>query len=210
MTSCPERLDPRQLDALREAANIASGHAATALSQLTGRRVMITVPKITVAGVRQLAGALGAPDEAVVVVAMQMLGDVTGSLVFLMPEPKAGLLTGLLLHRWIGRADRLDALAVSSLRETANILGASYAGALGALMGGVIMLSVPTFGIESPDQVLARLHAPGEADQVALCIETKLTLPDDATEFGGHLVMLPSRAALGSLLSALRMRIVSS
>ncbi|MGQ0703023.1 MAG: chemotaxis protein CheC, partial [Gemmatimonadales bacterium] len=31
-------------DALREVANIGAGHAATALSQMTGGRIMISVP----------------------------------------------------------------------------------------------------------------------------------------------------------------------
>ena len=33
-----------QLDALREVANIGAGHAATALSQMTGGTIMISVP----------------------------------------------------------------------------------------------------------------------------------------------------------------------
>ena len=35
-----------QRDALREVANIGAGHAATALSQLTNRRIMISVPEV--------------------------------------------------------------------------------------------------------------------------------------------------------------------
>src|SRR2546429_5158361 len=37
-----------QIDALREVANIGAGHAATALSQLTNRRIMISVPQINI------------------------------------------------------------------------------------------------------------------------------------------------------------------
>ena len=37
-----------QLDALKEVANIGAGHAATALSQLTDRRIMISVPEIAI------------------------------------------------------------------------------------------------------------------------------------------------------------------
>ena len=40
-----------QLDGLREVANIGAGHAATALSQLTNRRIMVGVPQ-SVAGVK--------------------------------------------------------------------------------------------------------------------------------------------------------------
>ena len=41
-------LNPLQLDALREVANIGAGHAATALSQMTGGTIMISVPTIHV------------------------------------------------------------------------------------------------------------------------------------------------------------------
>jgi chemotaxis protein CheC len=37
-----------QLDALREVANIGAGHAATALSQMTNRTIMIAVPEVNV------------------------------------------------------------------------------------------------------------------------------------------------------------------
>ena len=37
-------LSSARLDALREVANIGAGHAATALSTLTGTRIMISVP----------------------------------------------------------------------------------------------------------------------------------------------------------------------
>ena len=37
-----------QLDALREVANIGAGHAATALSQMTNRTIMISVPEVNI------------------------------------------------------------------------------------------------------------------------------------------------------------------
>jgi chemotaxis protein CheC len=43
-------LEALQLDALKEVANIGAGHAATALSQMTDRRIMISVPTIRVTG----------------------------------------------------------------------------------------------------------------------------------------------------------------
>ncbi len=38
-----------QIDALREVANIGAGHAATALSQMIGDTIMISVPTINIA-----------------------------------------------------------------------------------------------------------------------------------------------------------------
>ena len=42
-----------QIDALREVANIGAGHAATALSLMTNRRIMISVPRSTSRGWRR-------------------------------------------------------------------------------------------------------------------------------------------------------------
>ncbi|HTH65869.1 MAG TPA: chemotaxis protein CheC [Gemmatimonadales bacterium] len=204
MAAIHESLQRLQLDALREVANIASGHAATALGQLTERRIMITVPEFEAVAIDEIPTVLGYSGEPVVVVAMHLLGDLTGSLVFLMPEINARRLCTLLLGQPFGPGATLDKLAQSTVTETGNILGGAYSSALGTILSGVVMLSVPTFGIEPPDQVLAKHRAAGEADDIGLCIETRLTMDGDDAAFGGHLVMLPNQGSLRSLLDALR------
>ena len=42
-------LDAKQIDALREVANIGAGHAATALSQMTDARISVSVPHLQIA-----------------------------------------------------------------------------------------------------------------------------------------------------------------
>lgn len=202
MTSSLE-FDRLQLDALREVANIASAHAATALGQLIDRRIMINVPKFTTGSVDQIPQLLGYRAQPVAVVAMHVLGDVTGTLAFLMPEAKAREFSALLLGRASG-AHEFDALARSSLAETANILGGAYANALAALMGRTVMLSVPAFGIQPPDRVLEQQRRAAPGEHLALCIETMLTVDDCAADYGGHIVLLPDAAALRLLLEALR------
>ncbi len=204
MAAIHESLQRLQLDALREVANIASGHAATALGQLTDRRIMITVPEFEAVAIDEIPTMLGYSGEPVVVVAMHLLGDMTGSLVFLMPEINARRLCALLLGRHFGPGSTLDQLAQSTVTETGNILGGAYSSALGTILSGVVMLSVPTFGIEPPDQVLAKHRAAGEANDIGLCIETRLTMDGDDAAFGGHLVMLPNQGSLRSLLDALQ------
>jgi chemotaxis protein CheC len=204
MAAIHESLQRLQLDALREVANIASGHAATALGQLTERRIMITVPEFEAVAIDEIPTVLGYSGEPVVVVAMHLLGDLTGSLVFLMPEINARRLCTLLLGQPFGPGATLDKLAQSTVTETGNILGGAYSSALGTILSGVVMLSVPTFGIEPPDQVLAKHRAAGEADDIGLCIETRLMMDGDDAAFGGHLVMLPNQGSLRSLLDALR------
>ena len=78
-----------QLDALREVANIGAGHAATALSQMIGQTIMISVPTINVARLEDIPPQMSAPDEPVAAVLMHMLGDLTGRTLLVFPKPTA-------------------------------------------------------------------------------------------------------------------------
>ena len=51
-----------QLDALREVANIGAGHAATALSTMTGGTIMISVPTINIARLEDVPPQISAPE----------------------------------------------------------------------------------------------------------------------------------------------------
>src|SRR3954454_9396250 len=87
-----------QLDALREVANIGAGHAATALSQMVGETIMISVPTINVARLEEIPPQVAAPDEPVAAVLMHMLGDLTGRTLLVFPRRTAMRLAALLLR----------------------------------------------------------------------------------------------------------------
>ena len=55
------RYTDMQLDALRELANIASGTAATALSQMLGREVELSVPRVLALPLADAVDACGEP-----------------------------------------------------------------------------------------------------------------------------------------------------
>ena len=62
-----QALSELQRDALREVANIGAAHAATALSLMTGTRIMISVPTITVTPLAKLAPLIAHADEHIAV-----------------------------------------------------------------------------------------------------------------------------------------------
>ena len=92
-------LKAMQLDALREVANIGAGHAATALSQMVGETIMISVPTINVSRLEDVPPQVAAPDEPVAAVLMHMLGDLTGRTLLVFPRRTALRLAELLLRR---------------------------------------------------------------------------------------------------------------
>src|SRR5947199_9333932 len=75
-----------QLDALKEVANIGAGHAAPALSQLTHRRIMISVPEINIARLDEVPSLIGDPQDVAAAVLMHMLGGLSGRTLLLFPE----------------------------------------------------------------------------------------------------------------------------
>src|SRR5919202_1486574 len=88
-----------QLDALREVANIGGGHAATALSQLTGSTIMITAPNIHITRLEDVPLQLGDGEEPIVAVLMHMIGDLTGRTLLVFPQLTAMRLARLVLRR---------------------------------------------------------------------------------------------------------------
>ena len=196
-------LDEQDLDAVRELVNIASGNAATALAMLVGQRTMISVPRVTLEPVERIASIIGTPEQPTVVVAMQLLGDMRGYLLYMMPLEPAHVLSATLLGLPAPTVGEFDAAGRSALEETANVIAGAFVGALGTVVDAVVMISVPTLGIEPPDDVLAR-YRQDAATSSALCIETAITIGADGSPQGAHIVLLPVGGTLEALVTALQ------
>src|SRR3954465_7479626 len=114
-----------QLDALRELANIGSGTAGTALSQMLGRSVDISVPNALVLPLAEAVEAVGPAEQEVTGVAIPLAGDMDAIVLLVFPTEDAGTLCAMLGVE-AGTED-----AISALSEIGNILSASYIGSLG-------------------------------------------------------------------------------
>lgn len=195
-----------QLDALREVANIGGGHAATALSQMTQRRIMISVPKIFIARLDEVPAQLGDPQTVVVAVLMHMMGDLTGRTLLVLPEANARVLCDLLLKRAIGTTQTLGELEQSGLKEAGNILGGAYLNALSEFMGMMLLPSVPALAVDTAAAVLTTtyINFGHERDHV-FCIETQFQIDEEGRTLPGYFLLLPDLASLRAILDAIRM-----
>jgi chemotaxis protein CheC len=117
-----------QLDALRELSNVASGTAATALSQLLGREVELSVPFVVALPLPAAVRDSG-DEHHLSAVAIPVDGDLDAAVLMLIPPAHADTLCRLL------GVEPGSELADSALREIGNILGAAYLGALGSMTG---------------------------------------------------------------------------
>lgn len=198
-------LEEIQIDALREIANIGAGHAATALSQMTGARIDVSVPNLQVTSRDRIPEILGPEDRMVAAVMVHILGDLTGRTVLVLPIASAARLAEILLHRDPGSMDTFDELGESALMEVGNILSAAYMNALSDFLGMMVLPSVPHLNIDEIRSVVPRISndAPSEAEY-AFSIETRFTLRG-SDPISGQFIFLPDLASLHTLLDALRL-----
>jgi chemotaxis protein CheC len=202
----PRDLGPRQLDGLREVANIGAGHAATALSSMVNDRVMVSVPEIKVVPLETVPELLGEPDEIVSAVMMKLLGDVTGRTVQIFPGSTASALVGMLTGRnGLHFPNDFGDNEQSALKEISNILVGAYINALSEFMGMMLIMSPPSLAIDTAAAVLTTSYLNfGDENDFVFCINTQLILKDKS-DLGAHFLLLPDDASLRAMLQSLRL-----
>lgn len=199
-------LKDRELDALREVANIGAGHAATALSQLTGRRIMIDVPSVHVNRLEDAPRLFGEPDEVVAAVLMHFLGDLTGRTLLLFERDGAYRLADLLLSRTAGQTQAFGEMEQSSIKETANILTGAYMNALSDFLGMMLLPSVPSMAVDLAGAILSSAYLNFSQDrEYVICLDTRFRFTETGSTLVGHFMMLPDAASLAIILKAIRL-----
>jgi chemotaxis protein CheC len=198
-------LKPNQLDALREVANIGAGHAATALSQMTGGTIMISVPTINIARLEEVPPQVSGPEEPVAAVLMHMLGDLTGRTLLVFPKPTAIRLSEMMLRRPQGSSVDLGELEQSAIKEAGNILSGAYMNALSDFMGLMLLPSPPSLAIDMSDAVLTTAYLQFGSDRdYVFCVESEFFLQDIGERLRGFFLLLPDYASLQAILKAVR------
>src|ERR671921_2385413 len=198
-------LKDSQLDAIREVANIGAGHAATALSGMTNRKIMITVPRVYVCPLEEACDLVGPPDAVVAAVLMHMMGDLTGRAMVLFPQRAAHTLCDFLFRRPIGSTKDLGEMEQSGLKEAGNILASAYLNALSDFMGMMLVPSVPSLVIDLSGAVLTSAHLNfGHDREYAFCVDTAFSIEGSPDLMAGHFLLLPDVASLRSIFDAIR------
>lgn len=197
------KLKALQLDALREVANIGAGHAATALSQMTGQTIMISVPRINIAPLEDIPNQVAMDEEPVAAVLMKILGDLTGLALLVFPQPTALRVAGLMMKR--DGVLTLGEIEQSALREAGNILSAAYLNALSEFMGMILLPSPPSLAIDMSDAVMSSTFVEmARGAEYVFCVETEFHLKELNESLRGFFLLMPDVASLTAMLRAIR------
>lgn len=191
-------LTPRQRDALVELLNIGFGRAGASLSQLTGHRVLLDVPEVSIHPIGDLRHVLnGVFTSDVASVHQIFAGPVAGDALLVLDHSAAGMLKQLLTDE-PPLPLRIDASAREVLTEVGNILLNACLGTFGNLLDVQVSFSVPQLNLDTLHGVLETLMVHRESMRYALLVHAGFRLRD--AEVRGYLVIVLSVASLDRLI----------
>lgn len=189
-------------DALREMGNIGAGNAATALSQLLGKDVSLSVPEVVMVAADKMVDRIGIKNQIVAAVYLKIFGDITGRALMIFPQDKVFLIIDLLMRRSLGTTKEFGENEQSALREIGNILISSYMNAIAKLMGLNSVPSVPALAVDMVEAIFQTVSAEiAETGSEALLIETDMA--EDTAKIQTTVFLIPDEESMRKILKAL-------
>ena len=192
------------MDVLKEIGNIGAGNATTALAQMLQSRIDMDVPQVKLIGVDELSESLGGSERIMTAIFLEVEGDITGDIIFLLEEGSAKFLISKLMGMEVS-GDKFNEMELSCIKEISNIIAGSYLNSLSTLTNLKIYPSIPHMTMDVVDTIL---HSPmrknqDESDQI-LFIQTQFK---DDVHLDGYFVMIPDTESYEKILGALGIQI---
>lgn len=172
----PLVLNPMEIDAIGEVLNISMGSAATAVSSMLDKQVIITTPKVSV---ETLSNINYAKLEPALVVKITYTEGISGSNVMVFSQRDMQLI----LNQLMGVDDPIsddfvfDDLSMSAACEIMNQMMGASATALSSFLGKTINISTPVATVMANNQtVVDAIHLDSEEKIVSVLF--KMTIGD--------------------------------
>lgn len=149
-----DELSLMEIDTLREIGSIGTGNAATALSQMLGRTVRITLPEVRIMGYNGAIQWIGGPEAITAGVLVNISGQINGIMLSVQPLEFVNLVLGSMLDEKISDYGELGELERSALIEIGNIMISTFINALSGLAGMTVELTVPSLTVDMQGAIL--------------------------------------------------------
>lgn len=186
-------------ETLTELINIGYGRAAAALSELTGRRIILEVPMVAIHPIEKVKETLATVLHGEVASVHQVFsGPVSGNALLLLEHQAAALLNSLLVDESTP-GERLNEASREALTEVGNIVLNACLGVFGNLLHVQVTFSVPRLELESVDGVLKSISVRDRELRYALMVHTRFHVRD--SEVSGYLVIVLGINSFSRLLA---------
>ena len=197
-------LNEKYLDVLREVGNIGAGNAATALSEMLGYMVKVSVPSVKVADMKDVAKEIDTGDEEVIAILINLDQDLIGTILTVLYKPFVNELIKTFLGCEIKTTDDLRAneMAKSALSEVGNITAANYVNALARLSKMTINILTPDLHIEKlQDMMEKQTKAFKEFGDKVVLIDESFIIKDE--EYKSSMILMLELDSLNDLMEKL-------
>ena len=197
-----DQLTSMEIDTLREIGSIGTGNAATALSQMLGKEVRITMPEVRIMGYNEAIEWIGGPEAVTAGVLVKMGGDVGGIMLSVQKLELVNFILETMLGQGIRGYEELEELQQSALIEIGNLMISAFVTALSGLAGININLTVPAFAVDMQGAILAVPMAEyGGMSDYLMTIGGNFVC--NGQEIPSHLLLSPDLRSLDFLLRKL-------
>jgi chemotaxis protein CheC len=195
-------LTENQRDALTELINIGYGRAAGALSDLTGHRIELDVPRVAIHSIDKTTEMLREVINGDVASVNQIFtGPVSGNALLLLDE-RAALMLSELLTEGKTPSRSLDASVREVITEIGNILLNACLGVFGNELQVQVTFSVPKMNVDSVEGVLHSITVRNQELRFALMIHMRFHLR--AKNINGYMVIILGVVSLDRLMLELK------
>ena len=199
-------------DVLREIGNIGQGNAASALSQMLGKTIDISVPTVKLLEFNETVEYLGGPENIVLGMLVTLCGDIKGMMLYVLQKSFANSMISAVFGKELTDLTALDEMDVSFITEVGNILAGSYVNAISSLTGLTIDISVPTISVDMAGAILAVPAVEfAQIGNRVLFIDDSFIFGDNTAaenrEIKSNMILVPEISSLETLFSRLGIEI---
>lgn len=195
------KFDDFQIDQLKEIMNIGASHASTALSQMVGHRVGLSIPHAYIDNIDNVKKYFNGSSDNTKAALIKVFGDIKGLIYFIFSHENEDKLIHLLLKNVTDDAVRRE-MELSVITEVGNILAGASLTAFSKFLDMTLLHSVSNVFDGTLDDVVGRVaDEMGDKTELALIFQIDFNIKSE--EISTHFLFFIDAAATQQLLDGL-------
>ena len=206
-----DEITEKYLDVLTEVGNIGAGNATSAVANMLGLKVDMSVPHVELLEVEKIGNLLGSEEDIIVGIMLAVETDIDGSMMFLMDLPSAHRLVGRMMMQDVEalteeqlQSSDFNEMELSAIQEIGNIIAGSYLNALSQMTNLTLTPSVPYLSVDMAASILSVPAIQfGMVSDKALLIKTDIGGID--IPINGFYILMPENNSYEKILASLGM-----
>lgn len=184
-----------ELDILKEVGNIASAHGSIALSEMLGRKIILSMPRVSVVSPGVMPEKVDLKKMGIAIVSNLPTG-LKGDAIFLLDERNAFKLVDISykIREEDKKSGALTEIGISSIKEIGTIVIGSYLSAISIMLKKVVLSLPPTLISGSVAEILNLVISVSGKKNKAFLIVASFKEPQEEIKGSFYLILTPKAA----------------